>query len=90
MQGVVTIDVKKHTAKIPTDLSGCTTTFLEWKFIKELPVTLPLCLNHNTKYTSISQQRLHEKIIHLFIKLKTYISKDPENYMNYKGISPEK
>ena len=76
-----TIDVKKHIAKIPTDLSGCTTTFLDRKFIKELPVTLPLCLNHNAKYTSISQQRRHEKVIHLFIKLKTYISKDPENHM---------
>ena len=75
------IDVKKHTPNIPNDLSGCMTSLLNRKFIKELPVTFPLCLYHNIKYTSISQQRRHEKIIYLFLKLKIHISKEPENHM---------
>ena len=56
-----------------------TTCFLDRKLINEIPVTLPIYLSHNTRYESISQKHRHEKILDLFIKLKTYVLNDPDN-----------
>ena len=70
---------KKYDSKSSNDIFNFTTSFLNRKIINEIPVTFPLCISHNSTYSSCSQKRRHEKIINLFMKLKTYLSKDPSN-----------
>lgn len=55
------------------------TRFLERKKINDLPVTFPLFLSHNNKYTCISEKNRVDKILSKLICLKTHILKDNLN-----------
>ena len=62
----------------PIDNSA-TSHLLDRKIINNVPVILPLYLSYKNNYNSISERIRHEKLIETFSKLKTYITKDPDN-----------
>ena len=76
-----TIKLKRN-RKVKSTIEGRPkqiTRFLERKKINDLPVTFPLFLSHNNKYTCISEKNRVDKILSKLICLKTHILKDNLN-----------
>ena len=73
------------------------TRFLERKIINDIPVTYPLYISHNNRYSSMSEKNRVDRILSKLIRLQTHIIRDNLNkfeiikeFLSKNGFKDEK